>query len=475
VIKGRANYPTQRGLRDDFGYEVDVKRPEDQVTCADCNWNMDTMACNWCDSKRMCPYVMARTQAERAPLAVLNTSYLLTDTTKGSGRFGGRDLYILDEADKLEDELLNHVEVTITERQMARMELPYPKRRTVESEWLAWVNQVAVPGIRSYLDGLPDPNSPDAGPREIRQYNRVENMLGRTELLAKELPEGGWVYDGYTKQKFGERNAVDGKVIFRPIRVNRFGNSVLWNQMQGGKFLLMSASILSGDLMVDELGICYERDRQHTLIDLPSSFPVENRVINVAPIADMVFKNKAVAWPQMAEGIRGVLRLHPDDRVLVHCVSYELSKYLETQLLNSEFARPIITYLSSIQKESALGRYKKHPNSVLLAASMDRGIDLPHDLCRVQVIAKVPYPNVADKRISARMHSKGGQGWYRMQTVRSVIQMTGRGVRSRDDYATTYILDSQFASNLYPNGEHLFPKWWKDALNWRFNKRKLVS
>jgi Rad3-related DNA helicase len=242
---------------------------------------------------------------------------------------------------------------------------------------------------------------------------------------------------------------------------------------RGAKFLLMSASLLSDDLMVEELGICYDKTRQHTLIDLPSTFPVENRPIHVAPIANMSFKNKAVAWPQMAEGIRGVMRLHPDERILVHCVSYDLSKYLEAQLQDS--TRPIITYLSAAHRESALSRYKKHPNSVMLAASMDRGIDLPHDECRVQVIAKVPYPNTSDKRIAARMHSKGGQAWYKMQTVRTIIQMTGRGVRSKDDHATTYILDGQFASNLYSNGEHLFPKWWKDALNWRFNKRKLTT
>ena len=41
--------------------------------------------------------------------------------------------------------------------------------------------------------------------------------------------------------------------------------------------------------------------------------------------------------------------------------------------------------------------------------------------------------------------------------------MTGRGMRSVDDYCDTYILDSQFMSIYRKNG-NLLPKWWKDAI-----------
>jgi Rad3-related DNA helicase len=106
---------------------------------------------------------------------------------------------------------------------------------------------------------------------------------------------------------------------------------------------------------------------------------------------------------------------------------------------------------------------------------MDRGIDLPDDLCRVQVVAKIPYPNIKDRRINARMRSKGGSVWYRMQTIRSLVQMTGRGVRSETDRAVTYILDQQFGINLWRQGRFLFPSWWSEALNFRMTKRHLIN
>ena len=51
-----------------------------------------------------------------------------------------------------------------------------------------------------------------------------------------------------------------------------------------------------------------------------------------------------------------------------------------------------------------------------------------------------------------------------MQTIRDIVQMTGRGVRSADDWAITYVLDSQFTKNVWRN-KFLFPEWWREAVN----------
>jgi Rad3-related DNA helicase len=97
---------------------------------------------------------------------------------------------------------------------------------------------------------------------------------------------------------------------------------------------------------------------------------------------------------------------------------------------------------------------------------LDRGVDLPDEQCRVVIIAKVPYPYLGDRQVNARLHSKGGQVWYNVQTVRSIVQMTGRGVRHEDDWCVSYIIDSQF-NNLWSRGRGLFPLWWKEAMEWK--------
>jgi Rad3-related DNA helicase len=48
-------------------------------------------------------------------------------------------------------------------------------------------------------------------------------------------------------------------------------------------------------------------------------------------------------------------------------------------------------------------------------------------------------------------------------TVLRLVQSYGRSVRSSDDHAETYILDSSI-SYLLKIGEALLPKWFKEAI-----------
>jgi len=111
---------------------------------------------------------------------------------------------------------------------------------------------------------------------------------------------------------------------------------------------------------------------------------------------------------------------------------------------------------------------------VLFSHSMDRGVDLPGDMCSVVIIAKVPSPALGDKRVSARLHLPGGEQWYAVQAVRKVVQMSGRHVRSDTDVGVTYILDAQFTTNLWRRNRGLFPAWWREAVDSSFDVRQLM-
>jgi Rad3-related DNA helicase len=307
--------------------------------------------------------------------------------------------------------------------------------------------------------------------RTIREIKFIEGLLDNLARVMIQLPKGKWIHDGYS-----ERNYDAGDVIFRPVFVAGFGDRLLWQN--GQKFLLMSATILTDMVMASELGLNLDDKRVFDIIDVPSSFPVENRPIHVVPIADMTFDNmqNGDVKDKMARAIEGVLRRHPDVRVLIHCVSYDLARYLYTSILESGRVqgRALITYSDSRGKNDALDDYKRISNAVLFAPSMDRGVDLPDDLCRVQVIAKIPYPNLGDKRINARLYSPGGQGWYSMHTIRTIVQMAGRGVRHREDWAITYVFDGQFGE-IWRKNSRMFPRYIRDALNFRFNPRLLTE
>lgn len=201
----------------------------------------------------------------------------------------------------------------------------------------------------------------------------------------------------------------------------------------------------------------------YSTVAIFSSFPPSRRPIYIHPVAEMSRKNRDVAFPILLQNLSAVLDRHPEDRILIHTVSYDLNTYLLNGL--SQYSSRLVTYKSSSEKQRAIDRYLYTDASVLLAPSLDRGIDLPGDDCRVIVVCKIPFPSLSDKQISAKLYRPGGRQWYAVKTVRSLVQMTGRGMRSETDFCESYILDANFINNIWRRHKNLLPQWWKDALD----------
>ena len=52
--------------------------------------------------------------------------------------------------------------------------------------------------------------------------------------------------------------------------------------------------------------------------------------------------------------------------------------------------------------------------------------------------------------------------WYDVSTIRTIIQSIGRSIRSRDDTAITYILDSDW-QRLYRKSKSMLPKGFEES------------
>lgn len=75
--------------------------------------------------------------------------------------------------------------------------------------------------------------------------------------------------------------------------------------------------------------------------------------------------------------------------------------------------------------------------TVLISPSLYTGVDLKDDLSRFQIITKVQYPNLNDRWIYAKRHLD--RDWYNLQTALRLVQAYGRSIRSKEDWAKTYI------------------------------------
>lgn len=455
VLKGRANYPTQSGGPD--------------VTAADCIATSFDSPCWHCeDGKPGCPYEIAKAQALGAELAVTNTAYFLTEANY-VGNLSRRELVIADECDTLEPLMMGFIEYEVPQRYMELVKLHPPKKGARKTTLIAWLGEYAA-SMKVLAAREKDVKRQRAMVASWQGADRVGMELERDiRLRAADSEDNGmWLRD-YDRE--------DDRLILKPVMVNHFGSGKLWRH--GEKWLLMSATVISADEMADSLGLPWE----FGVVQVPMTFPVENRKVVIAPVADVSFKAMDEAVPKLAFAIARICEENPGVRVLVHTVSYDLTRKLakalrfgdaDCRLMGGDGGRSLFTYDNAKTRDEALEKYKRTEGAVLLAPSMERGIDLPGDLCRVQVICKTPFPSLGDRQISARIHLPGGQMWYTVRTVRDVVQMCGRGVRSKDDWCLTYVLDQQFARNLWGKSKGLFPKWFQEAVDTKQDIRRLI-
>lgn len=458
VLKGRNNYipvGVEAGL-DITCEDCDAHRmarscttcgkvvPVKQATCRWCKTRVPfEEVCTYCPVVEECTYRVAKGRAGVADLAVLNTAYLLREIQGAMSTFKDSPFVVVDECDLLEGNIASFVEVSVSPYVQRLVGVEPPPRKTVADTWPGWLDET-ITRVDRYQKRLSGTKSVKTR-RLARQLSQLKaNLTMCRDDLADDLTS--WVYDYSTS-----------RIVFRPVRISHLAQERLWSRAD--RFLLMSATVISPQVMADDLGL--EQD-QWASVSCPWIFPAANRPVYVKPVAEMTRAKKDEEWPKMAQGLAELCTTRPGDSILVHAVSYDLSAYLCERLP----AGRVVTYRTSGERTAALEVFKTRPGLILVAPSMERGVDLPDDLCRLQVVCKVPYPNLGDKQVNARMYSKNGQAWYAVQTIRTIIQATGRGVRHEEDFAETFILDSQFLK-LARKWGHLFPSGWKEAVSTR--------
>jgi Rad3-related DNA helicase len=445
VLKGRANYPTL-DRPDLFRAAYDQR-----VTCDDCT-KAPGEQCAWCWDHDACPYEAAKQAAVYADLAVLNTAYLLAEANY-VGRFHP-ELVVADECDELEGQLMSFVEVTIGPRDRTRLDLDVPARKTVESAWVDWLDG-AVQAARVELGRHP---AKSKTPTDIKRRKKWERMAGQLAFVRDGVMDGGWVYD-HSRPEW---------VTFKPITVDHFARDLLWRHSP--RWLCMSATVISFDQIAKELGL---GDDEWAAVQVPSTFPADRRPIHVVPVADLTYKTEEAEWEKAADALLAVLDLHPDERVLAHTQSYRLTQRLYDHL-HVHTHRPLFTYRDAAGREEALGSFRTTGRAVLLAPSLQRGISLDDEACRVVVVVKMPFASTGDPQVSKRLYGTGraGQLWYSVKTARTIVQSTGRGMRHADDWCEIYVLDKQFL-NFWRRNKRLVPQWWRDAVDMSFDTRTL--
>lgn len=213
--------------------------------------------------------------------------------------------------------------------------------------------------------------------------------------------------------------------------------------------MYMSATIGDPEVFAHDVAI---PDKKFYL-KMPSVFDYTNSPIFFVKEYELSYRKKEESLPYIIKMINGIMHMYKDYRGIIQTGSYAFAKALQNGL-DRESAKRLILYEDSNSKNDGLELYKCDKNRVLVGPSLIEGLSFDDDLCRFQIIMKVPYPSLADKFVSAKMNYD--KQWYSNTTAISILQGVGRGVRNMHDWCVTFILDGCFL-RLYYMSQSMFP------------------
>jgi Rad3-related DNA helicase len=403
-----------------------------------------------------CSYYSARDDVFKIKYSVMNYDYFLSITQSENTLVTKAGLLVCDECHSLEDIVVDFATATFNHDEIKKrgFDMDLPKMSSSNESKLEWIKTTAVYEIQSILDKLE--SSLDSSRSETEKVSIMRTTLYFNGLMmsCKRLAD----------ELISEANILiihdsEGEIKYKPIHCGEFIHGILFNW--GVKVLMMSATIFGKDVFLKSMHV---KESDCVWLDVDSTFPVENSPKILQPIGKMSYKEKQQTLPNMLKAVDEILEKHSDEKGIIHTVSYDVCDYI---IKNSKYPdRLVVPRNSEFKKKGSRERTRDEiikdflvdvGNTVLISPSLTEGISLDGDISRFTVMCKVPYASLGDKWISVKL--KQNQEWYNIRTAQTIVQMTGRSIRSETDYATTYFLDSDFLTFLKKNMKYL-PHWW---------------
>jgi Rad3-related DNA helicase len=116
-------------------------------------------------------------------------------------------------------------------------------------------------------------------------------------------------------------------------------------------------------------------------------------------------------------------------------------------------------------KASTLKKFKK-TGGLWIAAGCSEGIDLPGEEARLNLVPILPFANIGDPLVKARLALPGGNDDYALNTLITFVQMVGRSTRGENDFSVTVCGDNRLAQNVAKLKSQL-PSSFLEAINWK--------
>jgi ATP-dependent DNA helicase DinG len=404
-----------------------------------------------------CHYYHQKWIALKSSHTIYNYKYFLSDLFY-SNSMQKRQLLVLDEAHTVESEVADFKSFTVFNEDITgflpKLSIPYENEYDIET-WIAFGTELrekllifidkASTILENNIEQYPftEKNLIDAITKEKNLTTVIEDM--RTN-------KDNWIVTNVEKTANNQLR----KVLVTPIDVSSYFKDIL---DKGSISLFMSATILSKDYLCKIVGI--KSDQVKFIRVHESNFPLKNRPIYLMNVAWLNAKTMNQSLPAIANAVNNIMTTHKKEKGIIHTTSYSQLRFIKENICKENAIRLIETGSKFDRNEMLEKHYKSSKPTVLISPSLYLGVDLKDNLSRFQIIVKVPYADLTDRKISVM--KQRDPNWYTWNTILKLVQAYGRSIRSKEDFANTYILDSSITF-LLKQAKEMSPKWFSDAI-----------
>jgi len=418
-----------------------------------------------------CIYWKQKEATINADISIITFAMLIINNyIKGESRFLKRNLLIIDECHNLEDQVaslfcgfsISPYSFPSFFREPKKQNMPFcldnSSQFIIKNGESIWdLIKKDIPNNNKIEDHLPFLikiqeicNATFNYCNNQREKQKISNLSRKINYLFKELKEERkWVINIVPKQNYTTRE-------FKPIKIDNFLKRMIWSQTN--LIILSSATIPfqnQSEKWLKRLGL---EDKPFSFHSIPMRFPVKNRPIIIKLMGGkMTNKKEDENWDANIKNIKTIISHHIKDRGVIHTQSYKRAERLAHDLNNYD----IFLHNKHEINDNIITDWINSGKKILISPAITNGVDLKDELCRYQILLKIPYPSIGDARVSYLLNVKKDWNWYYQETMKEIIQAYGRAIRSENDFAKFYIIDGSF-KDIYRKVR--FPTWFSEAI-----------
>ena len=150
------------------------------------------------------------------------------------------------------------------------------------------------------------------------------------------------------------------------------------------------------------------------------------------------YREKEKNLPKVMDQIEEICKSYQGIHGIIQTGSYEFAKYVVDNASPGLRSR-LLMYNNTSEKKQAINNFESFHGKILIGPSLLEGLNFADDLCRFIIVLKVPYASLADRLVKSKMAVY--PNWYINDVINKMVQGLGRGIRSKEDWCESYILD----------------------------------